>query len=97
MANTIMCRSQITAAVAAAALALIVIFQLITTCGVPQVDFWHLRYDSGSRRIASHQKPLGSEGPDGGRKYMLGVGKADITGYGHILPMATSMNGAIYS
>ena len=74
-------RSNITVATAAAAFTLIIIFQLIASWGLPQVEFWHWRHDAGSWSPTSLQRPLGVEVPYEGQSYLLGVGKADITGY----------------
>ncbi|KAI9881167.1 MAG: hypothetical protein M1830_007145 [Pleopsidium flavum] len=73
----------IAAALAAASLAVILIFHLIATFGLPRFDFLNLHYEPGQWRKVAHQQPMGSEVPllsSAGELYLLGVGKADITG-----------------
>jgi len=80
-----MARGHVAIALGAACFALLVVFQLISTFGFPQVGFLNLHYIpvySGS----SNQIPIDVELPSdyvskNGSLYLLGVGKADITGY----------------
>ena len=85
-----MARKYITAALAAALLLLILTLWLLDTFGLPDVGFLNLT-NYGARSSASHHQlpinapSLGVEDEDEGRwsqrtKYLLGVGKADITG-----------------
>jgi hypothetical protein len=83
-----MARNHILIALGTACFALLVIFQLASTFGFPQISFLNLHsvsFGTGS----SNQIPIGTELPElpndlasqNGSLYMLGVGKADITGY----------------
>ena len=75
-------RSNVAAALAVAGLTLILIFHLIASWGLPHLDFLHLQYASGRLwKSTPHQRPLGLGGLSEGEPYLLGVGKADITGY----------------
>lgn len=81
-----MARYHIAAALAGATFSLLVILQLISTFGLPQLDFLSLRYDAKAREPFVNQIPINSGVPDpealeDDGLYMLGVGKADITGY----------------
>ncbi len=77
-------RSNIVAALIATSLTLVLVFHLIASFGLPQLDFLHLRYDTGRWRNTAPQRSLGPETSDQGNLYLLGVGKADITGYGNV-------------
>ncbi len=82
-----MARFTIAAPLTAAFIALILIFHLITSFGLPRLDILNLHYEPGRWRKVTHQKPMESEVPlssNAGGLYLLGVGKADITGYGDI-------------
>ena len=86
-----MARSRIATALVTATAALFITFYLLTTLGLPELDFLHLRYEAGGSGsgFRSQQTPLNppsvAESPqDGPSQYMLGVGKADITGYSNI-------------
>ncbi|KAL8789905.1 MAG: hypothetical protein Q9195_006615 [Heterodermia aff. obscurata] len=65
---------------------LFVTFQLISSFGLPRLDFLHLRHVfEGLNDLPSNQIPISSlpsdqESPKDGSRYLLGVGKADITG-----------------
>lgn len=80
-------RSHITAALFTALAVLLTAFYLISTLGIPDLAFLHLRYDNGDSPISSTpQIPLGppqeTDVPLHRHiPYLLGVGKADITGY----------------
>jgi len=80
-----MARFQVAGAVAAATFALLLVLQLISNFGLPKFDFLHLQYDIYSTYPAPHQIPIYP--PDyepsiaeNGDQYLLGVGRADITG-----------------
>lgn len=80
-----MTRSYIAAALGIASLGLLVIFHLISQLGLPNVGFFHLKHVSENTATSSDQIPLVSPSsqPDVSRDvpaYLLGVGKADITG-----------------
>ena len=83
-----MARFHIAAALGAAILAILVTLQLISHFGLPALDFMHLTYDASTLWSAPDQYPIkspydvGEEAPDDATLYLLGVGKADITGYG---------------
>lgn len=82
-----MARFHIAAALAAASVTLLLIFHLLASFGLPQLDFLNLHYDPRQWMTATNQVPISSEGSksgNGGDLYLLGVGKADITGYGRI-------------
>lgn len=81
-----MARYHIAAALAGATFSLLVILQLVSTFGLPQLDFLRMRYGATTRNSFSHQIPIKSGAPDlkaldDDGLYLLGVGKADITGY----------------
>ncbi|KAA6411408.1 MAG: Neutral alkaline nonlysosomal ceramidase [Lasallia pustulata] len=80
-----MARHHIVAALASATFSLLVILQLLITFGFPQLDFLSIRYDATARESFSNQIPINSGLPDtealeDDGLYLLGVGKADITG-----------------
>lgn len=84
-----MARFHITAALGAATLVVLVTFQLISHFGLPALDFLHVTNDGSAIRYAPNQYPINSpydageqEIADDGTLYKVGVGKADITGYG---------------
>lgn len=83
-----MARFHIALALGAATLALLVTFQLISHFGLPALDFLHVTFDASMGRSAPNQYPINSpydveeEVADDGTLYKVGVGKADITGYG---------------
>ena len=82
-----MTRFHIAAALTTATVALLITFHLISTLGLPELDFLHLRYDNADTKVSSHQiaiNPISVAKEPSGRQtqYLLGVGKADITGYG---------------
>ena len=79
-----MARSHILAALGAAIVASLIISQLVIHLGFPSVDFWHDRLDQSNH--AQHPFYYGSKKQSGElvddpASYLLGVGKADITGY----------------
>ena len=85
---TDMACSHYAAALGTAILALFVTFQLISHFGLPALDLLHLANDAYPLRSVSNQHPVNSpydeeeEVTNDGTVYKLGVGKADITGYG---------------
>ena len=84
-----MTRNNLTVALLAAAIALLGLWQLISTFGDPRLFFlrpyYMFEYTQDSR---SHgQIPLTSPDEHDGALYLLGAGKADITGYANtVLP-----------
>ena len=80
-----MARLHIAAALATATLALIIISQLLSQNGWPEVDFLKLRYYYPTIAFASSQFPINNPyneamSSEHAALYLLGVGKADITG-----------------
>ena len=84
-----MARSHLAVALATATILLLVTFHLISTYGLPRFGYLHLHnIFEGNNEGSSHQIPINyplgshesSEDPSKSR-YLLGVGKADITGY----------------
>ncbi|KNG51013.1 neutral ceramidase precursor [Stemphylium lycopersici] len=83
-----MARSHIAVALGAALIASLIIGQLVVNLGFPSVDFWHARLDQTYN--GAQQDSFFSEKQDGGAaaaaaaedasSYLIGVGKADITG-----------------
>lgn len=81
-----MARYHVAAALAGASFSLLVILQLISTFGLPQLDFLRMQYGATVRDSFANQIPIKSGVPDlkaldDDGLYLLGVGKADITGY----------------
>ncbi|KAJ9643481.1 hypothetical protein H2201_008024 [Coniosporium apollinis] len=80
-----MARPHIAVALAAATFALLVIYQLTQSFGLPQLDYWHWKSEGTEYGRSALQSPisrttgLGSHALEGDQ-YLLGVGKADITG-----------------
>ena len=83
-----MARSHYATALGTAILALFVTFQLISHFGLPALDLLHLANDASPLGSAPNQQPINSPYDDekevaiDGTVYKIGVGKADITGYG---------------
>lgn len=79
-----MAGSRIAVALIAATLALLTIFQLIASFGLPKLDFLHLRRVDSWSTLVTDQQPLSkfptAETSEHGATYLLGAGKADITG-----------------
>ena len=76
----------IAVALAGATFSLLLVLQLTSTFGLPQIDFLSLRYDAPTRGSPFNQIPINYGVPDpevleDDGLYLLGVGKADITGY----------------
>jgi len=83
-----MARSHIIAALGAALVASLIIGQLVISLGFPSVDFWHDRLDQSNYgqspfHFNSNKKQSG-ERVDDPASYLVGVGKADITGYVYV-------------
>ena len=84
-----MARSHIAVTLGAAAFALLVIFQLTSTLRIPELDFWHWTVQEQGNGIPqthlfSEEDAAEDAAADAataeGSQYLLGVGKADITG-----------------
>ena len=81
-----MAHTHLVAALATATTLLLITFHLISTFGLPRLDILHLHYVSeGVDQTSSEQIPI-SPPPDfqdtlNAPDYLLGVGKADITGF----------------
>ena len=81
-----MSRYHLGVALGAATFALLVVFQLISSFGFPNITFLNFHHIDFSGPGSNHQIPLSpddsKENPsEDGSVYLLGVGKADITGY----------------
>jgi len=79
-----MARSHIATASVTATLALLIIFQLLSDFGLPKLEFLHLRKNGKRPSAVPYQHPLTPSTAlihsEDGAIYLLGVGKADITG-----------------
>ncbi|KAF2175716.1 Neutral/alkaline nonlysosomal ceramidase [Zopfia rhizophila CBS 207.26] len=80
-----MARSHIVVAIGAAFFASLIISQLVINLGFPQVDFWHWRLDQDHHDIQqthlfSEKDAQANKVAADGSQYLIGVGKADITG-----------------
>ncbi|KAF2138536.1 uncharacterized protein K452DRAFT_277014 [Aplosporella prunicola CBS 121167] len=82
-----MARSHIAVALAGATVALLFLTQLLAYFGLPQVDFWRWQQDGSAwRSHGDMQTQLGVKdathqaAAEAGDRYLIGVGKADITG-----------------
>jgi len=80
-----MARLHFAAALGTASFALLLILGLVLSFGLPQVDFWHWRYHESTDKASSSQRPIFPPNVETGNRghggtYILGVGKADITG-----------------
>ena len=85
-----MAPKHLTAAIGAACVALFITIQMISTSGLPQFSFLRLYYVGNPRVISIPQIPINSILEDvsrtgKGTPYLLGVGKADITGYAALI------------
>jgi hypothetical protein len=81
-----MARSHLLVALGAALFAALLIAQLIIDFGFPQVDFWHWRLDQDAYHAIPQSRFFGGKQAaelvdDASSSYLIGVGKADITGY----------------
>lgn len=78
-----MARSHIAIALGAALFALLIITQLVISLGFPSVDFWHWQLDQsydGAQQTHMFGAKQSEELVDDPSSYLIGVGKADITG-----------------
>ena len=80
-----MARTYVSAAVCSAALVLLITFQLISTFGLPSISILRLRNDGDQFSSYPYQQPpyspnLEQNDDEEETQYLLGVGKADITG-----------------
>lgn len=79
-----MARSHFAVALGAALTSLLIISQLIYSLGFPTLDFWHWRVDSdfhdGTQQTHMYGGKQSGEVVDDPSQYLIGVGKADITG-----------------
>lgn len=78
-----MARSHIAVAFGAALIAILIVSQLVINLGFPTNDFWHQRLDQSYDSVP--QDLFMSTKQDGGAvddpsQYLIGVGRADITG-----------------
>lgn len=90
-----MARSHIAVALGAALVASLIISQLVISLGFPKVEFWHWRLDQSYRGAPQTQflgEKQSGEQADDPASYLVGVGKADITGYVYSLTGVSSTN-----
>ncbi|KAH9875666.1 hypothetical protein IAQ61_003130 [Plenodomus lingam] len=107
-----MARSHVAVALGAALIASFIIGQLVINLGFPAPDFWHARLDQIYHGGPVHQdsflgpKQSGDEVVDDPSSYLVGVGKADITGpvvelnmmgYANSSQIGTGLRQRIYS
>ncbi|KAH7056057.1 neutral ceramidase precursor [Macrophomina phaseolina] len=107
-----MARIHIALALAAASLSLFLAFQLISVFGIPTVDYWHFKPAGTWNHAGEAQthilelKEAAVEAAATGDTYLLGVGKADITGpvvelnlmgYANSSQIGTGLRQRIYS
>lgn len=84
-----MARSHIAAALAVAFCGILITFHLISQFGLPNVGFFHFHEIRTEATASPYQVPLGptvsrtSKTEDDGSMYLIGTGKADITGYSY--------------
>jgi neutral ceramidase len=76
-----MARSHIAVALGAALVASLIIAQLVINLGFPAVDFWHGRLDNVYNGAQQDHFNSEKQAGDDASSYLIGVGKADITGY----------------
>lgn len=78
-----MARSHVAVALGAALIASLLVGQLILSLGIPNVDFWHWRLDQQYEPYTQthlYKGKQASGAADDPSQYLIGVGKADITG-----------------
>lgn len=78
-----MARSHIAVALGASLLAALIVGQLVATLGFPHVHLWHGRLDQsyGAYEHTNLFRPKqADDAVDDPSQYLIGVGKADITG-----------------
>lgn len=82
-----MARSHVAVAFAASLVIVLIFAHLVIDLGFPNTASWHDRLDqsSGSSKLTHlyKGKQSGAQADDPS-SFLLGVGKADITGYAHI-------------
>ncbi|KAH9878214.1 hypothetical protein J1614_003431 [Plenodomus biglobosus] len=106
-----MARSHVAVALGAALVASLIIGQLVINLGFPVADFWHARLDGSYHGGRLHQDSFlglkqSGEAADDPSSYLIGVGKADITGpvvelnmmgYANSSQLGTGLRQRIYS
>lgn len=78
-----MARSHIAVALGAALITSLIVGHLVINLGFPNVDFWHRRLDqsyTGAQQSHFYHGKQSGELVDDPASYLVGVGKADITG-----------------
>lgn len=78
-----MARSHAAVALGASLFAILIFSQLVVNLGFPHVDFWHGRLDQDYSKYEHSQlfRPKqADDAADDPSQYLIGVGKADITG-----------------
>lgn len=78
-----MARSHVAVAIGASLLAALIVSQLVATLGFPNVDFWHGRldqHDKAHEHTQLFRPKQADDAADDPSQYLVGVGKADITG-----------------
>jgi len=73
-----MARPRVAIPLTAATFVLLAVCLFLNTFGLPELDYWHWKQAGG--RYNSVQIPLAYGEPGDDARYLLGVGKADITG-----------------
>ena len=83
-----MARSHVVVALGTAFFTALLVSQLVVNFGFPQVDFWHWRLDEQdvpqTHMFSEKQDNGTAEAPS---QYLIGAGKADITGYDSCQPI----------
>ncbi|OAL45614.1 neutral ceramidase precursor [Pyrenochaeta sp. DS3sAY3a] len=104
-----MARSHIAVALGAALVVSVIIGQLVVNLGFPSVDFWHWRLDqsyAGTQQTHFISEKQSGQLVDDPSSYLIGVGKADITGpvvelnlmgYANSSQVGTGLRQRIYS
>jgi len=79
-----MARSHIAVALSAALIACLILTQLLFTLGLPAAPFWPARLRHGAHDAQQDSLLIGKQSGelvDDASSYVVGVGKADITGW----------------
>ncbi|GME28464.1 Neutral alkaline nonlysosomal ceramidase [Neofusicoccum parvum] len=108
-----MARTHIALALGAASLSLFLAFQLISVFGLPTVDYWHWKQsgawqhvDGAQTHVFELKEAAAAAAAASGDQYLIGVGKADITGpvvelnlmgYANASQIGTGLRQRIYS
>lgn len=96
-----MARTHIATGLAAACFVLLVVFHLVSNFGWLEVGFLNLHYvftNAGSEfQVPMSPDLLQGSGTNDGSLYLLGVGKADITGYGGLETFHSSFTDSVLS